>query len=60
MDDIIDSKSDKDILKSMLAELAKSKAELQCARNDLEKVNSRISFNIVLVNRLIQRKEIEG
>lgn len=60
MDDIIDSKTDKALLQSMLAELAKSKAELQCARNDLEKVNSRLSFSIVLVNRLIQRKEIEG
>lgn len=60
MDDIIDSKTDKALLQSMLAELAKSKAELQCARNDLEKVNSRLSFSIVLINRLIQRKEIEG
>lgn len=58
--DVVDNKSDKDILKSVLAELAKSKAELQCARNDLDKINSRISFNIVLVNRLIARKEIEG
>jgi len=56
--DIVDSKSDKDILKSLLAELAKSKAELQCARNDLDKINSRISFNIVLANRLIERMEI--
>lgn len=58
--DIIDSKTDKAILQSMLAELAKSKAELQCARNDLEKVNSRLSFSIVLINRLLARKEIEG
>jgi len=58
--DIVDSKTDLEILKSLLAELAKSKAELQCARNDLEKINSRLSFNIVLVNRLIARKEIEG
>ena len=57
--DLIDDKTDIDILKSVLAELAKSKAELQCARNDLEKINSRLSFNIVLVNRLIARKEIE-
>lgn len=58
--DILDSKTDMDILKSMLAEMAKSKAELQCALNDLEKINSRLSFSIVLLNRLIQRKEIEG
>lgn len=58
--DLLDSKNDRDILQSMLAELAKSKAELQCARSDLEKVNSRLSFSIVLINRLIQRKEIEG
>lgn len=57
--DLLDDKTDIDILKSVLAELAKSKAELQCARNDLEKINSRLSFNIVLVNRLIARKEIE-
>ena len=58
--DIVDAKTDREILKSLLAELAKSKAELQCARNDLDKINSRISFNIVLANRLIERKEIEG
>jgi len=60
MDDLIDTKSDKDIIKSLLAELAKSKAELSCARNDLDKMNSRLSFSIVLVNRLLARKEIEG
>lgn len=58
--DILDSKSDQEILQSMLAELAKSKAELQCARLDLDKMNSRLSFSIVLVNRLIQRGEIKG
>lgn len=58
--DLVDSKSDQEILQSMLAELAKSKAELQCARNDLDKMNSRLSFSIVLVNRLIQRREIKG
>ena len=57
--DLVDSKSDQEILQSMLAELAKSKAELQCARNDLDKMNSRLSFSIVLVNRLIQRGEIK-
>jgi len=58
--DILNTKTDKEIMQSMLAELAKSKAELQCARSDLEKMNSRLSFCIVLANRLIQRKEIEG
>ena len=58
--DLLDHKTEQEILKSLLAELAKSKAELQCARNDLDKINSRISFNIVLVNRLIARKEING
>ena len=58
--DLLDHKTEQEILKSLLAELAKSKAELQCARNDLDKINGRLSFNIVLVNRLIARKEIEG
>lgn len=58
--DILNTKTDKEIMQSMLAELAKSKAELHCARSDLEKMNSRLSFCIVLANRLIQRKEIEG
>jgi len=58
--DIIDSKSNKELLQSLLAELAKAKSELQCARNDLDKMNSRLGFNIAVVNRLIQRKEIQG
>lgn len=57
--DILNDKTDLELLRSTLAELAKSKAELQCARNDLEKMNSRLSFSIVLMNRLIERKEIE-
>lgn len=54
--DILDNKTDQELLRSVLAELAKAKSELQCARNDLDKMNSRLGFNIALVNNLINRK----
>jgi hypothetical protein len=55
--DVIDTKSDKDLLQSTLAELAKAKNELQCATNDTRKAQNRISFLLVLANKLIDRME---
>ena len=53
--DILDTKSDKDLLKSLLAEIAKARNELSCAKGDLDKANSRLSFLIVVANKLIER-----
>jgi hypothetical protein len=55
--DILDTKSDKDLLKSLLAEIAKARNELSCAKGDLDKANSRLSFLIVVANKLIERQK---
>lgn len=54
--DILDNKTDKELLDSLLAEIAKSQNELRCARGDIEKAQGRIKFATLLVNTLIQRQ----
>ena len=54
--DIIDSKTDKELLQSLLAEVAKARNELNCAQRDVDKAQSRLNFVIALVNRLIERE----
>lgn len=53
--DILDNKSDDDLIKSLLAETAKAKNEMDCAQRDLQKANGRLNFNLVLINELINR-----
>ena len=53
--DILDQKSNDELLRSVLAELAKSNNELKCARQDLEKATGRLSFAIAVANKLINR-----
>jgi len=55
--DILDQKSDDDLIRSLLAELAKANNELKCARNDLDKASSRIGFLLVVANTLINRQK---
>lgn len=55
--DMLSKKTDNEIVRSMLAEIAKSKAELLSAEADLNKVRNRISFLIVLTNEMINRLE---
>jgi hypothetical protein len=54
--DILDTKSDKELLSSALAELAKTSNELKCAKQDIEKITSRLGFLLVLTNKLINRQ----
>lgn len=54
--DILDKKSNDELLKSLLAELAKAKNELSCARGDIDKITSRINFLLVITNTLINRQ----
>jgi len=54
--DVIDKQTDENLLKSVLAEVAKAKNEIKCARADLEKATSRLNFTIVVANKLIERK----
>lgn len=55
--DILDQKTDDELMRSLLAELAKSNNELKCARQDLEKATGRLSFVIAVANKLINRQK---
>jgi len=55
--DILDQKTDDELLRSLLAELAKSNNELKCAKQDLEKVTGRLSFALAVINKLINRQK---
>ena len=55
--DILDQKTDKELIASLLAELAKTRNELACSKKDIEKATSRISFLLVVANTLINRKD---
>jgi hypothetical protein len=54
--DVLDSKSDKELLNSLIAEIAKATNEIKCARGDLDKAQSRIKFLLVLTHTLIDRQ----
>ncbi|CAB4137469.1 hypothetical protein UFOVP327_27 [uncultured Caudovirales phage] len=54
---ILDDKSDKELLQSVIAEVSKARAELRCAEEDIKKAAGRIGFLIVLANELINRQE---
>lgn len=55
MDDLLDKKSDQELLLTLLKEAAKSSSELKSANADLEKASNRIRFCLVLINRLLER-----
>lgn len=55
--DILDKKTTDELYHSLLGEVAKARNELNCARGDLDKANSRLSFLLVVVNELINRKK---
>lgn len=57
--DILNTKTDLELLQSLLAEVAKAQSELNCARNDLDKAQNRIRFGLMLINKLIERTRIE-
>ena len=54
--DILDQKTNDELIKSILAELAKTANEVKCAKQDLDKVSSRLSFLLVVTNTLIKRQ----
>jgi len=57
--DLLDNKREEDLLDALLPEIAKAQNEIRCARKDLEKATNRISFILLIVNKLIDRKRIE-
>jgi hypothetical protein len=54
---ILDDKNNSELLQSVIAELAKARAELRCAEEDTRKIASRLGFLIVLANELINRQK---
>lgn len=54
--DILDSKSDQELVKSLIGEAAKARNEIACALRDLEKAQSRLSFILVLANEQLKRQ----
>lgn len=54
--DIIDSKTDKQLLESLIAEIAKSNNEIKCARKDVDKAQNRIKFVTMLLHKLLDRQ----
>ena len=55
--DLLESKTDQDLQKSLLAEVAKAHNEIKCAQNDLNKAQNRMKFILLLINTLIDRKK---
>ena len=54
---ILDNKSDKELLESLIQEIAKATNELKCAKADIDKEQSRIKFLLVLAHTLINRQK---
>lgn len=54
--DVLDNKTDKELLESLIAEIAKATNEIKCAKGDLDKAQSRIKFLLVLAHTLIERQ----
>lgn len=56
--DILEKRSDSDLIKSLLAETAKAKNELSCAQRDVAKATGRLDFALVILNEMISRQRI--
>jgi hypothetical protein len=53
--DILENKTDQELLESILAEIAKSTNEIRCAQGDIQKAHGRMSFAIAAINELLNR-----
>jgi hypothetical protein len=53
--DLIDNKTDQELLETLLRETAKAANELNTVKSDLNKAQNRIKFSIMLINRLLER-----
>lgn len=56
--DLLKDKTERQLLESLIAELAKAQNEMKCARGDLEKAQGRQKFLMVVLHELINRSEI--
>lgn len=55
MKDLIENKTDTELLQSIVAETAKASNEIACAKRDITKATSRLNFLVVLANKMIER-----
>jgi len=55
--DLLDNKSDKELLESVIAEIAKATNEIKCAKGDLEKAQNTVKFLLVLTHKFINRQK---
>jgi septal ring factor EnvC (AmiA/AmiB activator) len=55
--EVLQNKTDQELLQSMLAETAKALNEVNCARKDLDKARNRLTFQIAVINEMINREE---
>ena len=53
---ILDDKSQTELLKSLLASVAKAQNEIRSAEADINKAIKRNQFNIMLINKMIERE----
>jgi septal ring factor EnvC (AmiA/AmiB activator) len=55
--EVLENKTDQELLQSMLAETAKALNEVNCARKDLDKARNRLTFKIAVINEMINRED---
>ena len=53
--DVLNHKSDKELIQSLVGEIAKAKNEIACAEADIKKAKGRLQFLIVVANELLNR-----
>lgn len=54
--EVLKTKSQDELLRSLLAEAAKATNEIKCSQGDLNQAQNRLNFILVLVNEMLSRK----
>ena len=54
---ILNTKTDKELMQTVLAEIAKARNEIKCAEADVKKANARLGFLVTVANELLSRYE---
>jgi len=52
---VLSTKTEEELLQTILAEVAKAKSEIKCALGDVKKAEGRLAFTILLANEMINR-----
>jgi hypothetical protein len=55
--DVFNNKTNDELVQSLLAELAKARNELACARGDIDKATGRIAFLLAIANTILNRSK---